>query len=218
VLPELVDCLGVPQNRYHEFDVYHHTLATVREADPRFRVRWAALCHDLGKPATRAEKDDGDNSFYGHAQRGAEITARLLDRLRFPRSERDAIALLVSEHMFDYRPEWTDAAVRRFLKRVGWDHLDDLFLLREADVRGTGRGSDTSSIVELKKRIEAVRASRAPLSVAELAIGGEDVMEALGVGPGPVVGQILRTLLEEVLEDPSLNTRERLLARLQSLA
>jgi putative nucleotidyltransferase with HDIG domain len=218
VLPELVDCEGVPQNRYHEFDVYHHTLATVREAEPRFRVRWAALCHDLGKPATRAEKEDGDNSFYGHAQLGAEITSRLLERLRFPHSERDAIALLVREHMFDYKPEWTDAAVRRFLRRVGWEHLDDLFKLREADVRGTGRGNDLSSIEQLQKRIDAVRASRAPLSVSELAIGGQDVMEALGVAPGPVVGQILRTLLEEVLDDPTLNVRERLLERLRTLA
>jgi len=218
VLPELVACVGVTQNRYHAHDVYRHTLETLRHAEPRFRVRWAALCHDLGKPATRGEKEDGQGTFYGHPQVGAEITETMLERLRFPRAERDAIVLLVREHLFDYKPEWTDAAVRRFLKRVGWDHLDDLFDLRRADIAGTGVGTDGSSIDQLKVRIEAVRASRAPLSVGELAVDGRDVMEALGVPAGPLVGQVLRTLLEEVLEDPSLNHRERLLGRLKSLS
>ncbi|HKA23815.1 MAG TPA: HD domain-containing protein [Candidatus Eisenbacteria bacterium] len=218
VLPELADCEGVPQNRYHAFDVYRHTLETLRHAEPRFRVRWASLCHDLGKPATRGEKDNGEGTFYGHPQVGADITETLLERLRFPRAEREAIVLLVREHLFDYRPEWTDAAVRRFLKRVGWEHLDDLFDLRRADIAGTGVGSDGSSIDDLKRRIAAVRASRAPLSVGELAVDGQDVMRELGVGPGPVVGQILRTLLEEVLEDPARNDRAWLLRRLRSLA
>jgi len=218
VLPELVSCIGVTQNRYHAHDVYRHTLETLRFAEPRFRVRWAALCHDLGKPATRGEKDDGQGTFYGHPQVGAEITEKLLERLRFPRAERDAIVLLVREHLFDYKPEWTDAAVRRFLKRVGWDHLEDLYDLRRADILGTGVGSDGSSIDQLKVRIEAVRASRAPLSISELAVDGKDVMEVLGVPAGPLVGQVLRSLLEEVLEDPSLNDRERLLERLKSLS
>ena len=218
VLPELVACEGVPQNRYHKYDVYRHTLETIRHAEMRFRVRWAALLHDLGKPATRNEKENGESTFYGHPLVGAEIAESLLERLRFPRAERDALVLLVREHLFDYRPEWTDAAVRRFLKRVGWEHLQDLFDLRRADIIGTGVGSDGSSIDELTKRIRIVRESRAPLSVGELAIDGEDVMEVLGVAPGPLVGQILRSVLEEVLEDPSLNDRERLLRRLKSLA
>jgi putative nucleotidyltransferase with HDIG domain len=218
VLPELTACEGVPQNRHHKYDVYRHILETVRHAEMRFRVRWAALCHDLGKPATRGEKENGENTFYGHPQVGAEITEKLLERLRFPRAEREAVALLVREHLFDYRPEWTDAAVRRFLKRVGWEHLRDLFDLRRADIKGTGIGSDGSSIAQLEERIRKVRESNAPLSVGELAIDGADVMEVLGLPPGPLVGQLLRTILEEVLEDPSLNDRDRLLRRLKSLA
>jgi poly(A) polymerase/tRNA nucleotidyltransferase (CCA-adding enzyme) len=218
VVPELAACEGVPQNRHHKYDVYRHTLETIRHAEMRFRVRWAALCHDLGKPATRGEKENGESTFYGHPQVGAEIAGKLLERLRFPRAERDAIVLLVREHLFDYRAEWTEAAVRRFLKRVGWEHLRDLFDLRRADIVGTGVGSDGSSIAQLEERIRKVRESRAPLSVGELAIDGEDVMEVLGVAPGPLVGQLLRTILEEVLEDPALNDRERLLRRLKSLA
>jgi tRNA nucleotidyltransferase (CCA-adding enzyme) len=218
LLPELAVCVGVPQNRYHAFDVYQHTLATLRAAEARPRVRWAALCHDLGKPTTRAERADGEATFHGHAPLGAEITARLLDRLRFPRAEREAVVRLVREHLFDFREAWTEAAVRRFLARVGPENLADLFALRRADIRGTGVGEDESGIGRLEQRIAAVRACGAALTVSDLAVGGEDVMRALAVGPGPRVGEVLDRLLEEVLEDPSLNTRERLLERLRALA
>jgi len=218
VLPELAACVGVPQNRYHAHDVYRHTLATLRAAPPRPRVRWAALGHDLGKPATRAERAAGEATFYGHAPLGGEITAALLDRLRFPRAERDAVVRLVREHLFDYREEWTDAAVRRFLARVGPENLADLFALRRADIVGTGVGEDDSGIARLEARIGAVLARGEALTVAALAVDGADVMRTLGVGPGPRVGEVLRALLEEVLEDPARNTRERLLERVRALA
>jgi putative nucleotidyltransferase with HDIG domain len=208
----------VAQNRFHAHDVYRHTLETVRLAEPRPRIRWAALCHDLGKPATRAVRLDGEATFHGHPQVGAEITERLLERLRFSRAEREAVVLLVREHLFDYRAEWSDAAVRRFVGRVGLENLDDLFALRRADIHGTGVGTDARSVAELAERIRQVLAAGAALAVGDLAVDGEDVMRALGLSPGPRVGEVLRALLEEVLEDPSQNERERLLARLASLA
>src|SRR5207237_6059763 len=93
-----------------------------------------------GKPATRAVREDGEATFYGHPQAGAVIAQGLFERLRFPRDECHAIVHLVREHLFDYRPEWTDAAVRRFLKRVGRENLDDLFTLRRADAEATRPG------------------------------------------------------------------------------
>jgi putative nucleotidyltransferase with HDIG domain len=218
VLPELSACFGVTQNHWHAYDVYRHTLETLRHCVPRARVRWAALAHDLGKPATRAVKEDGEATFYNHPVVGAEIADRLLERLRFPRAEREAVVRLVREHLFDYRPEWTDAAVRRFLRRVGVENLDDLFDLRRADIVGTGVGSDDSPLAALRARVDAVLAAKAPLSVSDLAVTGGDVMAALGEGPGPRVGEVLRSLLELVLDDPELNTRERLLERLRGLA
>lgn len=219
VLPELAACEGVTQNRFHAYDVYRHALETVRAAEPRPRVRWAALCHDLGKPASRAARDDGESTFYRHASVGAEIADRLLERLRFARGEREAIVGLVREHMIDYRPEWTDAAVRRFVRRVGPENLADLFALSRADAAGKGTGvPDDGSIAELERRVKGVLDARAPLRVSDLAVDGEDVMRALGESQGPRVGEVLRTLLEEVIEDPSLNTRERLLRRLQSIS
>ena len=218
VLPELVACQGVAQNRYHRHDVYRHSLETVRAAVPRRVVRWAALCHDLGKPASRGSREDGETTFYGHAQLGAEICHELLTRLRFSRMLRDKIVHLVGEHLFDYQPEWTDAAVRRFLRRVGEENLEDLFDLRRADIEGTGLAGDSSRLTSLRERIDAELEARRPLQITDLEVDGKDVLRVTALDPGPRVGRILDQLLEEVLEEPSRNNRPLLLDRISALA
>lgn len=218
VFPELAACRAVGQNRHHRYDVYRHSLETARHAPPRRRVRWAALCHDLGKPETRAVREDGEATFYGHAARGAELTDRRLQALRFPRLEREAIVHLVREHLFDYTPAWSDAAVRRFLRRVGEEHLEDLFDLRRADIAGTGLPGDDASVRALAERIARLRASHPALSVRDLAVDGDDVMRAAGLAPGPAVGRVLARLLDEVLEDPERNQRALLLHRARELS
>jgi tRNA nucleotidyltransferase (CCA-adding enzyme) len=146
---------------------------------------------------------------------GRDLTREMLDRLRFSRAEREAISLLVGEHMFYYTPEWSDAAVRRFLRRVGPENVDDLFALREADDLAHGMGTPDRSWREaLQERIDRIRAAGEALRVADLAVDGADVMRVLGIEPGPRVGRALDALLDRVLEDPSRNTRERLLALL----
>jgi tRNA nucleotidyltransferase (CCA-adding enzyme) len=212
-LPELAGCYGVPQNRWHAHDVYVHALETCDHAPAtKARVRWAALLHDIGKPGTRVERR-GDGTFYEHERVGAELADRLLERLRFPAAERAAIVHLVREHMFDYRTEWSDAAVRRWVRRVGEDAVADLFDLRIADMLGNGLKTGFPAQLEpLRRRLERVLAEVHALQVCDLAVDGGDVMRVLGIGPGPAVGAALAGLLEEVLEDPSRNTRERLLA------
>jgi len=217
VLPELEACIGVPQNRFHAFDVYRHSLETC-DAAPRDRedVRWAALLHDVGKPPTRAEKD-GEGTFYGHAEAGARLVDARLEALRFPAVRRERIVHLVREHMFDYRPEWSDAAVRRWLRRVGLEHLDALFALREADVAGTGVPSQAPPPAEFRTRIERVLAESRVLTVRDLPVDGADVMRVAGIGPGPEVGRMLHALLEHVLDHPRDATRDALLERLKSM-
>jgi len=216
-LPELDRCHGVPQNRFHAHDVYAHSLlACDGVAADRPVVRWAALLHDIGKPDTRVERK-GDGTFWGHDAAGATLAGGLLDRLRFPLEMRDAIVHLIAEHMFDYRPEWTDAAVRRWLRRVGPEAVDDLLALREADARATSPGRE-AALDGLRVRIEAVRARADALTVRDLAVDGADVMRSLGIGEGRVVGEVLEALLEEVLEHPERNVRETLLARLRARA
>ena len=219
VLPELEATRGVTQNRHHRWDVYEHTLRAVDEVPAIARLRWAALAHDLGKPATRVEKEDGEATFHAHARVGAEIADRMLERLRLPRAEREAIVLLVAEHLFDYKPEWSDAAVRRFVRRVGIAALPDLFALRVADAIATGADPPrVEAIAALSQRIDAVLSARPALSVKELAIDGRDVMAALDATPGPLVGRVLDRLLEEVLDDPARNERAALLARAREIA
>ena len=177
-------------------------------------VRWAALLHDLGKPDTRVERR-GEGTFYGHQAVGAGLADHLLERLRFPGAMRAAIVHLVREHMFDYRAEWSDAAVRRWVRRVGEAAVADLFDLRLADTLGNGSRSGFPTQLEpLRRRMEGVLAADHALHVADLAVDGADVMRVLGIGPGPGVGEALEALLEEVLEEPARNTRPVLLARL----
>ena len=216
-MPELQRCFGVPQNRYHAYDVYLHALATC-DAAPADKpaVRWAALLHDIGKPDTRVERS-GEGTFYDHQFVGAELAGLLLERLRFPGELRARIVHLVREHMFDYRPRWGDAALRRWVRRVGEDAVADLFDLRIADVLGNGlKTAFPAGLEEMRARIERLVAGEHALTVRDLAVDGHDVMRALGVGPGPRVREALEALLEEVLDDPWRNRRERLLARLEA--
>jgi putative nucleotidyltransferase with HDIG domain len=216
-MPELVRCVGVPQNRWHAHDVYVHSLLACDAAPAGKRdVRWAALLHDLGKPETRAGEGE-DATFYGHAEAGARLADGLLRRLRAPGDERDAIVHLVREHMFDYRPEWSDGAVRRWLRRVGERAVEDLFELRRADAAGSGiPTAPPPDLDAFAARIRAVLSESRALRVRDLAVDGEDVMRELGIGPGREVGLALEGLLESVLDDPELNRREALLERLRA--
>jgi len=216
--PELQECVAVPQNRYHAYDVYFHTLYTC-DAAPAEKpaVRLAALFHDVGKPRTRAERDDGEATFYNHQFVGAEMAEEAMNRLRFSRDMTGRVVHLVRQHMFDYRPEWSEAAVRRFIRSVGVEHVADLFDLRIAD--NVGNGTKTGFphyLEELSARVERILKAEEAITVLDIKIDGEDVMRELGIPPGRPVGEILNRLLEEVLEEPSLNVRERLLERLRA--
>jgi len=217
-LPELADTIAVPQNRYHAYDVYFHTLYTCDAAPPQKPVvRLAALFHDVGKPRTREEREDGEATFYNHQFVGERMARDAMERLRFSRDLTERVAHLVRQHMFDYRPEWTDAAVRRFVRNVGVDAIADLFDLRIADNVGNGlKTGFPHYLEELRSRVERILEAEEALSVRDLQVDGSDVMRVLDLGPGPKVGEILNQLLDEVLEEPSLNRREALLTRLKT--
>lgn len=215
-LPELAACRGVPQNRFHAYDVYFHSLYTCDAAAPdKPVVRWAALLHDIGKPATRVERD-GEGTFYDHQNVGADLADRLLERLRFPTATRLAIVHLIREHMFDYRSAWSDTALRRWLRRVGPENVADLFDLRIADFLGNGlRQGFPRDLEAMRARIEKLLAGARAFAVTDLAVDGHDVMRELEMPPGPEVGAILERLLQEVMIQPERNTKDALLARLR---
>ena len=205
------------QNRWHRYDVYHHVLRALDAAEPRLEVRLATLLHDVDKPRTAGPSPKGEaweRSFHSHEVSGAERAKEIALRLRYPLKVVERVALLVREHQFVYTDGWSDAAVRRMLARVGDDAFDELVAVRRADVIGRGRAVEEglAEIDRLVTRVEAERRKRPALGPKDLAVGGREVMEALGVGPSPEVGEAIRHLVDLVLEDPSRNTREQLLA------
>src|SRR5438552_9516559 len=215
IIPELLESVNFVQNRYHAWDVWRHTLRCLDFAPRDLVVRLAALLHDVAKPRCAAPKEGapGEHTFYDHEKVGADLAAEILTRLRFSRREVDRVALLVREHNWHYQPEWNDATVRRTLARIGPAELPALWALRRADLNARGRlveeGLANQAAAEERFQREIERASA--LRVGDLAIGGEDVMRELGIPPGPRVGQVLTRLLERVIDDPELNTRNTLI-------
>ncbi|MCL1818623.1 MAG: hypothetical protein FWG35_06805, partial [Spirochaetaceae bacterium] len=142
----------------------------------------------------------------------ARLCQILMLRLKFPAALIKRVSHLAAEHMFSYTPGWTDSAVRRFIIRVGRDNLEDLFTLRGADAYGmTGSFPDPRSLEELRGRIAKIFAEEEALGLKDLALDGGDIIKTLGLPTGPLIGKILNFLLEAVLEDPAMNTREQLL-------
>lgn len=210
VLPELAACRGVEQRGMHIFDVLDHLYASVDAAPAEIGLRLAALFHDIGKPKAKVAAPGIEPTFHRHEEYSAAATAEILKRLKFPNGLIDEVVHLVRHHMFAYDDSWSDAAVRRFLARVGEDKVDRLFALRLADGAGiTGLPVDPRSLDPFRARIESVLAEAHAFGIRDLAIGGAE-LSAIGVPKGPVMGKILAELLETVLDDPELNEKARL--------
>ncbi|MDX1661373.1 MAG: CCA tRNA nucleotidyltransferase [Gemmatimonadota bacterium] len=214
LLPELAVCFGVEQNRYHADDVGVHTLMVVDQVHPRRPfLRVVALLHDLGKPPTRVvHPKTGDWTFPEHDRVGASLARQVLERLRFSNREIRRGVHLVRVHMDLLPPEASDAAVRRGVRRVGEEHGGGLYRIHLADWWGNRKRAENppDSLVEMYRRVRAALKQEHALEVTDLAIDGNDLIE-MGVEPGPEIGEILERLLQRVLEDPTLNTRGRLL-------
>lgn len=215
VLPELEEGVDVGQNQHHIYTVFEHVVRSLDYAAKNnfsLVLRWAALLHDIGKPRTK-DGEGEDSTFYNHQVVGTKMALRALDRLHLPKKDIEIIALLIQEHMFQTD---TDKSVRRLLQRVGKENIDDLLLLRQADRIGSGvKKAEPYRLRALQAQIEKV--SQDPISVKMLKVSGMDVMQEVNLQPGPKVGQILAILLEEVLDDPSLNVQETLMVRVKDL-
>ncbi len=219
VIPELREGIGCTQNKHHIYTVFEHSVRALNytaEKNYPLHVRLAALLHDVGKPRTK--KGEGpDSTFHNHEVVGAKMTIKILSRLHFSKEFTEQVAHLVRSHLFYYNVgEVTESGVRRFLRRVGPENVDDLIKVREADRIGSGvPKAKPYKIRHLLFMIEKVK--RDPISPKMLKIDGNDVMKILGIPPGPRVGYILNILLEEVLDEPKKNTRENLELRIQEL-
>lgn len=234
VLPELEATVGVTQDRkHHAFDVWRHSAGVAAAAvgqsrDPRFFM--AALLHDTGKPATRSVDDEGNITFRRHEMVSAELADAVLRRLRFSNVDREWIVEAVAQHMrlmYVERALMTedDAVGRRALRRVmqSLSHItvEDLLTLRVADKAAAGfpeKAVSPEFVKRVHELLRQIRDEASAVRITDLAVSGKEVMQALGVPPGPVVGATLRRLLEDVIEERVPNTREALLKRLAGIA
>lgn len=216
ILPECLPMVGLAQpTPMHQFDVWEHSVRAVETVAPTLELRWAALLHDVGKPATIGRDASGATHFYGHERVGAALAAELLRRLRLPARQLRRICALIGHHMFHYGPETRPGAARRLLLALGPDGVRDLLELRRADRQasrwGAGYGPEGERLLEHCRRILDAGER---LGLTDLAIDGHDVMTVLGIGPGPAVGQTLRALHRMVLDEVVPNERAPLLERL----
>ena len=218
IIPELREGIGVTQNLHHIYTVWEHNLRALQTCpSQKLSVRLATLLHDVAKPCTK--RGEGYRStFYNHDHVGARMTTKILERLKYPQAIVKKASLLVDNHLFYYNVgEVTEASVRRLVKRVGLENMDDLMAVRVGDRLGSGvPKAKPYKLRHLEYMIEKV--SRDPLSVKMLAIKGTDLIETVGIPAGPKIGAILDVLLAEVIDDKEKNTREILLRRARTLA
>src|SRR3989344_2139046 len=219
IIPQLEQTVGVEQKspgRHHTLDVWNHLLLSLKNCpskDPL--VRLATLLHDIGKPQTRKVLENGTVTFYNHEIIGARIIKEIANRLSLSKKEKDKLWVLVRRHQFTVDERQTDSAIRRFIKNVGKENMQDMLDLRVGDRLGGGATETSWRLEKFKERLDEVQ--KQPFSVKDLKVNGQDVMEVLGITPGPKVGQILNQLFAEVEEDISRNEREYLLGRIKEL-
>lgn len=230
-IPEFKVCRGCTQSDdrgYHIFDVMDHNIYACDGA-PATKpvVRIAALFHDIGKPESKTEHTENGltiYNFYNHERYSEKQARTIMTRLKFSNAEIDQVYHLIANHMFHYEATWTDAAVRRFLVKVGSENVEDLIDLRLADMYGKYnepvRKHDTAAcnlLIEFQERIKKIENEQNALSLKDLAVNGKDLITA-GIPAGKKLGVILNNLFETVLEDPALNTKEKLLEIAEKLA
>lgn len=221
ILPELENCFGIVQEGpKHDrvYDIGEHSLSSLENcpsSDPLIRL--TALLHDIGKVDTVKVQNDGNITFYGHDVVGAKLASGITKRLKLSNKDSEKLEKLIRWHLFTVDENQTDAAIRRFIKNIGLENIEDMLAVRIADRLGGGTAKAISWRMEkFQERIKQVL--HKPFSITDLKINGEDIMKELNIQPSRKVGDILQKLFEEVLEDDTKNNREYLLERVKSMS
>lgn len=219
IVPELERGYGIDQNKHHVYDCYEHSILSLKYAAEQgynMHVRMAALLHDIAKPEVK-EGEGEEATFYNHEVVGARQADRILKRLKFSNKDRKKIVKLVRYHLFYYNVgEVSESSVRRLVRNVGKENIEDLIEVRKADRIGSGvPKAEPYKLRHLQYVIEKV--SRDPISTEMLEVDGKDVMDILEISPGPEVGWVLAILLGEVLSDPKKNNSKKLKKRIKKL-
>ncbi len=212
ILPEFDLCMETPQrHKHHCYDVGEHILHSMLGVEADKVLRLGMLFHDIGKPQTLTIDPDGTTHNKKHPFEGEKITRKVMRRLKFDNDTTDKVTKLVLYHDYDIAP--TEAGVRRAVNRIGEDIFPMIFTVRRADIAAQSdymREEKLAKVVHIEKLYREILARRDAVTVKDLAISGNDLI-AEGMPPGRQIGETLSALLERVLDDPSLNTKEILL-------
>jgi putative nucleotidyltransferase with HDIG domain len=215
IMPELLPGVGMGQKGHHIYDVWDHELEALNNCQSNNPItRLATLLHDIGKPVVMKEVN-GEKTFYNHEVVGSRIAVKIGKRLRLSNKELEQLFILVRWHMFTVEDTQTDKAVRRFIRNVTPEYLEEMISLRRSDRLGSGAKESSWRWELFKKRL--VEVQKQPFSVKDLKVNGLDVMEVLKIKPSRRVGEVLDKLFSEVEEKPELNVREILLEKIKEI-
>jgi putative nucleotidyltransferase with HDIG domain len=215
IIPELLDCVDLPQRGAHIYDVYRHNLKTCSYTPRDLILRLAGLLHDVGKPFVKGDSET-PNSYPGHEKAGAELARKILRRLKYSSKTVKHVVSLIQNHLFVSRDNTSDYIVRKLLANLGKEGTEQLLLLMEADRKAISPNFPLENVIRTKKHFKKIIQRDGIITRKDLAIDGRDVIEMLGIEPGPAVGRIIDELWEMVLKDPELNTREKLICILKN--
>jgi len=214
IIPELLKGYGMTQKGHHIYDVWNHSVQSLKycpSKDPL--VRLATLIHDIGKPYV-AKGEGYNRTFYNHEVVGAKIAENIAERLKFSKEEKEKLVTLVRWHQFTCDERQTDSAIRRFIRNVGKENLQDMLDLRVGDRLGGGARETSWRLEKFKQRL--IEVQKQPFTVQDLKVDGHDVMKILGLKPGPKVGEVLEKLFEKVSEGKLKNQRKLLLEEIKN--
>ena len=220
ILPELDICFTIPQKspkRHHIYDVGTHSVMALKNCPSKDPItRFATLIHDIGKAKTfhRDEKTQLI-TFYNHEVVGTKLAAKIAERFRLSNQEKEKLIILVKYHQFTVSELQTDKAIRRFIRNIKKEYLQDMLDLRTGDRIGSGAKPTSWRLELFKKRLLEVQ--KEPFTVADLKIDGHDVMQTLKIKPGPKVGEVLKNLFNQVVEKKIKNERTSLLKALTTI-
>lgn len=209
VIPELAPCVDFDQHSiHHNYDVYTHTAQVVAAVPEDLTLRWAALLHDIGKPSVFTLDEQGQGHFLGHAAASAEQADAILRRLKAPTALREQVVFLVAQHMTP--PEPDKHILLHRLGKFGETALRQLLTLQRADFGSKGTGEETDIFTQTEQLLDQLLQEQSCISAKDLAVNGRDIL-ALGVDPGPLVGECMRFLLEQVQNEALINEHDTLL-------
>ena len=204
-------------NMHHMYTVGEHAIVTMQNCPADKVLRLTMLLHDVAKPVCKTTDDEGVDHFKMHPMKGAEMAKAILRRLKFDNDTTDAVCNLVKNH--DDRPEINPRNVRRLIIRVGKDNFENLLAVKRADTYGQSlqnREEKFAYIDSLEEMYHQILEQEDCLSIKDLKINGKDLI-GMGVPQGQKIGQILKTVFDEVVDQPDLNDREYLLNRVKDM-